>query len=168
MEDLFRVGVITQTHGIRGEVKIFPTVEDPKDFKKLKKVILDTGKEKMDMEIQSVKFFKNLVILKFRGIDNINDVEKYKKAELYVTRAEAVPLEEDEYYIADLVGLSVLSDEGEELGELTDVMQTGANDVYVVQKPNEKELLIPAIHECILDVDIENQVMKVHLLPGLR
>ena len=168
MEDLFRVGVITQTHGIRGEVKVFPTVEDPKDFKKLKKVILDTGKEKMDMEIQSVKFFKNLVILKFRGIDNINDVEKYKKAELYVTRAEAVPLEEDEYYIADLVGLSVLSDEGEELGELTDVMQTGANDVYVVQKPNEKELLIPAIHECILDVDIENQVMKVHLLPGLR
>ena len=168
MEDLLKVGVITSTHGVRGEVKVFPTTDDPKRYKDLKQVILDTGKEKLDLEIASVKFFKNLVIVKFKGIDNINDVEKYRKAELYVTRENAVALDEDEYFIADLIGLAVVSDDGEELGTLCDVLQTGANDVYVVQKEGEQELLIPAIHDCILDVDIEAERMLVHLLPGLR
>ena len=107
MEDLLKVGVITSTHGIRGEVKVFPTTDDAKRFKKLKNVILDNGKEKIDMEIASVRFFKNMVILKFKGIDDINDVEKYKKAELYVTRENAVPLKKDEYFIADLIGVNV-------------------------------------------------------------
>ena len=115
MEDLFKVGVITSTHGIKGEVKVFPTTDDANRFKKLKKVILDTGKEKIDMEIAGVRFFKNMVILKFKGIDDINDVEKYRKAELYVTRENAVPLKKNEYYIADLIGMDVVSDEDEEL-----------------------------------------------------
>lgn len=168
MEDLLQVGVITSTHGIRGEVKVFPTTDDVSRFKKLKNVILDNGKEHRDLEIESVKFFKNMVILKFKGIDNINDVEKYKKAPLFVTRENAVPLEEDEYFIADLIGLKVVSDEGEDLGIIDDVLQTGANDVYIIKKDNAEDLLVPAIHECIKNVDIEGGTMQVHLLAGLR
>ena len=168
MEDLFKVGVITSTHGIKGEVKVFPTTDDANRFKKLKKVILDTGKEKIDMEIAGVRFFKNMVILKFKGIDDINDVEKYRKAELYVTRENAVPLKKNEYYIADLIGMDVVSDEDEELGVIDDVLQTGANDVYVIKKAGCQDLLIPAIKDCVKDVDVEDGKMIVHLLEGLR
>ena len=167
MENLLQVGVITTTHGIRGEVKVFPTTDDPKRFLDLKNVILDDGKTTLDLEIQNVKFFKNLVILKFKGIDNINDIEKYKKAGLYVTREDAVELEEDEYFIADLIGMKVSTDEGEELGTLSDVMQTGANDVYVISMTDGEEVLVPAIRDCIRDVDVEQGQMCVHLLPGL-
>lgn len=168
MEDRLKVGVITSTHGIRGEVKVFPTTDDPERYRKLKRVMLDTGKETLDMEIASVKFFKNMVILKFKGIDNINDVEKYRKAELYVSREDAVPLEENEYFIADLIGLRVISDENEELGVLDDVLQTGANDVYVIRRTGTADLLVPAIHECVKEVDLNTGKMIVHLLPGLR
>ena len=168
MEDMLQVGVITQTHGIRGEVKVFPTTDDAARFKKLKKVTLDNGKERRELEIASVKFFKNLVILKFKGIDNINDVEKYKKAPLYVTREDAVPLGENEYFIADLIGLKVVSDEGENLGVLDDVLQTGPNDVYVVKCDNGEEILVPAIKDCVKNVDIEGKEITLHLLPGLR
>ena len=168
MEDLLQVGVITSTHGIRGEVKVFPTTDDPNRFRKLKQVILDTGKEQLEMEIVSVKFFKNQVIVKFKGIDDINDVEKYRKAGLYVTRENAVPLGENEYFIADLIGLRVISDEEEELGVIDDVLQTGANDVYIVKKEQTPDLLIPAIKDCIKNVNIEEGTMIVHLLPGLR
>jgi 16S rRNA processing protein RimM len=109
-----------------------------------------------------------MVILKFKGIDNINDVEKYRRARLLVTRENAVPLEENEYFIADLIGLSVTTDEGEGLGTITDVLQTGANDVYVVTTPDKKEILVPAIRDCIQSVDLEKKEMRVHLLPGLR
>ncbi len=168
MSDLLQVGVITSTHGVRGEVKVFPTTDDPARFKKLKQVILDDGKQQIDLEIASVKFFKNMVILKFKGIDNINDVEKYRRATLLVTRENAVPLAENEYFIADLIGLSAVSDEGGELGTITDVLQTGANDVYVVTTPQKEEILVPAIRECILAVDLDARRMQLHLLPGLR
>lgn len=168
MEDLLQTGVITTTHGVRGEVKVFPTTDDPMRFKKLKQVILDTGKEQIELEVAGARFFKNLVILKFKGIDNINDVEQYRQKSLYVTRENAVPLGENEYFIADLIGLKVVSDEGEELGDLSDVLQTGANDVYVVSKENTPDLLIPAIRDCIRQVDIESGTMQVHLLAGLR
>ena len=159
MEDLLQVGVITSTHGVRGEVKVYPTTDDVARFKKLKKVILDTGKENLELEIAGVKFFKNMVILKFK--------EKYRQKALYVTRENAVKLKKDEYFIADLIGLSVKTDEGETLGDLTDVIQTGANDVYVVSMQDGEEVLIPAIKDCIKEVDIENGKMEVHLLPGL-
>lgn len=168
MEQLLRVGVITTTHGVRGEVKVFPTTDDPQRFKKLKKVILDTGKEQMELDVQSVKFFKNLVILKFKEFDNINDVEKYKNADLLVTREHAVKLKPGEYFIADLIGLQGVSDEGEELGELTDVIQTGANDVYVFTKKGEADLLVPKIPDCVKEIDLKNSTVLVHLLPGLR
>ena len=167
MEDLLRVGVISSTHGVRGEVKVFPTTDDVQRFKKLKEVWLDTGKEKLLLTIEGVKFFKQFAILKFKGYDNINDIEKYKGKELWVTRENAVPLEEDEYYIADLIGLKVVSDEGDELGELTDVLQTGANDVYCVRMKNGKEALFPAIAECVQNVDLEKGIMVVHVMEGL-
>ena len=156
MEDLLQVGVITTTHGVRGEVKVFPTTDDPARFKKLKNVVLDTGKELVDLEVAGVKFFKNMVIVKFKGIDNINDVEKYRKKSLYVTRENAVKLKKNEYFIADLIGLQAESDEGEDLGELSDVLQTGANDVYVLSKEGTDDILLPAIKECVKEVDLEN------------
>jgi 16S rRNA processing protein RimM len=168
MEDLLQVGVITTTHGVRGEVKVFPTTDDPARFKKLKNVVLDTGKEMIDLEVAGVKFFKNMVIVKFKGIDNINDVEKYRKKSLYVTRENAVKLKKNEYFIADLIGLQAESDEGEDLGELSDVLQTGANDVYVLSKEGTDDILLPAIRECVKEVDLENGKIIVHLLPGLR
>ncbi len=168
MEKLLRVGVITSTHGVRGEVKVFPTTDDPQRFKKLKKVIMDTGKEQLDLEIASVKFFKNMVILKFKEFDNINDVEKYKQADLLVTREHAVKLKPGEYFIVDLIGLKGISDEGEDLGELTDVIQTGANDVYVFSKTGEQDLLVPKIPDCVKDINLEEGTVLVHLLPGLR
>lgn len=166
MEQFLQVGVISSTHGIRGEVKVFPTTDDAGRFKKLKEVILETGKEQIPLEVQSVKFFKQFVIMKFKGIDNINDIEQYKGKSLMVTRENAVELEEDEYYIADLIGMKVTTDEGE-TGELRDVITTGANEVYVVWFETLGEVLIPAIHDCILEVDVEKKEMKVHLLEGL-
>lgn len=167
MENLLQVGAITSTHGIRGEVKVFPTTDDVNRFKKLKEVILDTGKEQINLEIQGVKFFKQFVILKFKGIDNINDIEKYKGKSLFVTRENAVKLKKDEYFIADMIGCKVEDEDGEYLGELKDVMLTGANDVYVVENEDGKELLFPAIKECVLNVDIEQRKIKVHIMPGL-
>lgn len=167
MEDLLQVGIITSTHGVRGEVKVFPTTDDPARFKKLKEVVLDTGKEMKNLEIQGVKFFKNMVILKFKGIDNINDVEQYKTKSLYVTRKNAVNLKKDEYFIADLIGLSVCSDDESIKGEIMDVMETGANDVYVIELEDGRELLLPAIKECVLSVDMEAGMMKIHVLDGL-
>lgn len=166
-DELLQVGAITSTHGIKGEVKIFPTTDDPNRFKKLKNVILDTDKELIELEISGVKFFKQFVILKFKGINDINDIEKYKGKKLLVTRENAVELDEGEYFIADLIGLKVITDDGNELGELTDVLQTGANDVYEVEMNNGKEVLIPAIKDCILDVNLNEGIMKVHLLKGL-
>ena len=167
MEQLLQVGVITQTHGVRGEVKVFPTTDDAARFKKLKHVMLDTGTETLPLEIESVKFFKQFVILKFKGIDNINEVERYKRCPLLIERENAVPLEEGEYFIADMIGMKVITDEGENFGILKDVMETGANDVYVIEHPSEGEVLVPAIKECILDVDIENRQMKIHVMNGL-
>lgn len=167
MEQLLRVGVISSTHGVRGEVKVYPTTDDVNRFKKLKKVVLDTGREYIDLEISGVKFFKNLVILKFKGIDNINDIEKYRGKDLLVHREDAVELEENENYVADLIDLKVVTDDGKVLGYLTEVMETGANDVYVVETEDGQELLLPAIRDCILDVDLDEEVMTVHILPGL-
>lgn len=167
MEDLLKVGVITTTHGVRGEVKVYPTTDEPERFLELDYVLLDTGRELRKFEIKNVKFFKNLVILKFKGVDNINDIEKYKGRDLWIPREEGQELEEDEYYIADLLGMSVVLEDGQEFGTLKDVMETGANDVYIIDSAEHGEVLLPAIKECILDVDLEKNVMTIHLMKGL-
>lgn len=167
MEDLLQVGIITSTHGVRGEVKVYPTTDDPRRFRRLKEVVLDTGREKLNLEIEGVKFFKQFVILKFKGLDNMNDIEKYRQKSLYVTRKNAVRLQRDEYFIADLIGLKVQDEDGTELGTVKDVIETGANDVYEVEMADGRSLLLPAIKQCILNVDVENGMMQVHVLEGL-
>lgn len=167
MEQQFQVGVISSTHGVRGEVKVFPTTDDVKRFKKLKHVLLDTGKEQLPLEVEQVKFFKQFAILKFKGIDNINDIEKYKGKSLLVDRKDAVKLKKDEYFIADMIGMHIFTEDGAEFGTLRDVLETGANDVYIIDTTDGKEVLVPAIKQCILNVDIEEQKMTIHLLEGL-
>ena len=167
MNNILQVGAVTSTHGLAGEVKVFPTTDDPKRFKKLKQVLLDTGKDMLPLGVEHVKFFKNMVILKFKGYDRIEDIMGFKGKNLYVTRENAVRLKKDEYFIADLIGMKVYTEDEAYLGELTEVITTGANDVYTVRMENGKDVLIPAIRQCILDVDVENGVMKVHLLEGL-
>lgn len=167
MEDLLKVGVITTTHGVRGEVKVFPTTDEAERFLELDYVLLDTGRELRKLEIQNVKFFKNLAILKFKGIDNINDIEMYKGRDLWIPREEGQKLEEGEYYVADLIGMNVLLEDGTVFGTLKDVMETGANDVYVIDTKDRGEVLLPAIRECILDVNVEESTMTVHLMKGL-
>ena len=167
MEQFLRVGVISSTHGIRGEVKVYPTTDDPERFLDLDEVILDTGREHKILEIEGVKFFKNQVILKFKGYDNINDIEKYLKKDLLVDREHAVELGENENFIADLIDMEVVTDEGKVLGTLTDVIETGANDVYAVKTPEGKGILLPAIRDCILDVNVDEKRMTVHVMEGL-
>ena len=167
MENILRVGTISSTHGLKGEVKVFPTTDDPARFKKLKECLLYDGKNYLDLKVECVRFFKQFVIVKFKDIDDINQVEKYKGKDIFVTRENAVPLEEDEVLIPDLMNHNVITDEEVVLGGLTDVLQTGANDVYVVRGDGDKEILLPATRECILDVDFEKKIIKVHLLPGL-
>lgn len=166
MTDLFRVGVIANTHGIRGEVKVFPTTGEPERYNYLKEVILDTGKEKKVLEVTSASFFKNLVIVKFKGIDNINDIEKYKGCELFVTRENAIPLKEGECYIADMEGMEVITEDGAFFGVLKEVMETGANLVFVVMH-NGKEVLLPDIPECVKEVNLETMQITVHIMKGL-
>ena len=167
MVEEFQIGVITQTHGIKGGVKVFPTTDDVKRFKRLEKVTIDSGKKRFEAEIESVKFFKQFVILKFKGFDTIEDIQPYKQAKLLVDREHAVRLRKDEYFVADLIGTKVVSDEGTELGVMTDVIETGANDVYVVKNSEGEEILFPAIKDCVKEVDLENGVITLHVMDGL-
>lgn len=170
MEELFQVGSITQTHGIRGEVKVFPLTDDISRFKNMKNLLLDGGREGyITLEVENARPQKNLVILKFKGIDNINDIERFKGKGLYVTKENRVKLKKDEYFIADLIGCDVYVDEDSDnkFGEITDVLQTGANDVYEIKLNDGRTVLVPAIKDCILNVDIEGRRVDMHLLKGL-
>lgn len=167
-EDLLQVGVITSTHGIKGEVKVFPTTDDNQRFKKLKECFVEYNKTLIPMEAQGARFFKNMVILKFKDIDNINDVEKYRQCKIFVDREHAVELEQDEYFVTDLIGMKVVNEQDEVLGSLTEIISTGANDVYVISQTGDKELLIPAIKDCVLNVDMSEKKMLVRLLKGME
>lgn len=184
MEDFFKVGIITAVHGLRGEVKVYPTTDDARRFKRLKEVYfceerpLRPGQDRVVpdqcpdasspvLKIEEVKFFKKFVILKFQGIDRVEDAEKYRKGALFVGRENAVRLKKDEYFIADLIGLSVRDEDNTEIGILKDVLETGANDVYVIMLQDGRELLLPAIRQCVLAVDIEAGYIRIHILEGL-
>lgn len=167
MEQFLRVGVISSTHGIRGEVKVFPTTDDINRYKKLKEVYLAADGGNILLELEQVKFSKNMVIVKFKGFDNINDIEKYKGKDLLVTRENAIELAPDENFIVDLIGLNVVTDEGEDFGTVADILQTPANDVYVIQAKDGKEYLFPSIKQCILDVNLEEKRVLVHIMDGL-
>ena len=168
LTERFQVGVITAPHGLRGEVKVYPTTDDPSRFKILKELILKEKRSERVLRVRSVKFFKQFVILGFEGLNRIEDVESLRQCPLLVERKDAVPLEEDEYYIADLIGLSVRREDGTEIGTLKEVLETGANDVYVVGREGQKDLLLPAISQCILDVQPEEGFITVHIMEGLE
>lgn len=167
MEQFFRIGVIANTHGVHGEVKVYPTTDEMKRFDALDEVILDTKKEQQILHVTGVKYFKNMVILKFAEFDNMNQVIPLKNMDLLVDREHAIPLNDGEYYIADIIGSEVITDTGDQLGTLTDVIQTGANDVYIVKTATGKEVLLPVIDECIIDRNIEEKKVTVHLMKGL-
>ncbi|MDO4265727.1 MAG: ribosome maturation factor RimM [Eubacteriales bacterium] len=163
-----RVGVITRTHGIRGEVKVYPTTDSPLRFRDLEGVLLKLGKRMRALTVDEVSFFKNLVIVKFREINTLEEAEVLKGGEIYIDREDGEPLAENEYYIADLLGMEVYdADNKTLLGTLKDVLQTGANDVYIVAREGQKDLLLPAIRDCIRQIDVENNRMEVHVMPGL-
>ena len=168
MEDMFQVGIITSPHGVKGEVKVFPTTDDNNRFKKLRDCYIEYKNELMPVKASGCKFFKNMVILSFEDFNNMNDVEKFRQCKIYVDREHAVSLDENEYFVADLLGISVVDDKDNSLGVIDDVIETGSNDVYVVMNEQGKELLVPAIKDCILDVDIKGRVMRVHLLKEME
>ncbi|SFB68762.1 ribosome maturation factor RimM [Butyrivibrio sp. YAB3001] len=169
MTDRFQVGVIASTHGLQGEVNVFPTTEDPNRFKKLKKVTLHTQKgENIELDVQGARFFKKFVIVKFKQFNNINDVEKFRGCELTIDRNDAIKLEPGEYYCADLIGLSVEDEDGKILGTISDILQTGANDVYeMVREDNGEKVYIPAIKDCVKNIDIDNKKIVIHVIDGL-
>ena len=155
MEQYLRVGVITNSHGIKGEVKVFPTTDDIKRFDYLEEAVINTGKEYINVNVTGVKY------------DNINDILKFKGLDLLVSRENAIPLGEDEHFIVDLIGCNVVDEEKNYIGELVDVMETGANGVYVVKTPEGREVLFPVIEQCVLNKDIENKTITVHVMKGL-
>lgn len=167
MEDLLQIGALTKTHGVHGEVKVFPMTDDVARFKKLKAAIIDTGKEQVEVECESAKFFKQFAILKFKGFDTIESIEKYCGKGLFVTRENAVKLKKDEYFICDIIGLSVLDESDNRIGEVTDVITTGANDVYDIRLDDGRDFLLPAIKDCVLNVDMNERTIKIHILDGL-
>ncbi|MEA5057305.1 MAG: ribosome maturation factor RimM [Anaerotignum propionicum] len=169
MEQYFEIGKITGTHGIRGTMRVFPTTQDPTRFERLKEVIVEIRGKREIFHIQKVAYHKQFVLLTVKEITDINVAELYKNGTIIIPDSAAIPLEEDEYYTRDLYGLKVITEDGEALGELTKIYVTGANDVYGVKKsPEDKELLIPAIKDCIKKVDLEAGIMTVALLEGLR
>ncbi len=165
-----KIGSIISTHALRGEVKVYPTTEDVRRYDILDKVYIDSQTGKECLRVERVRYFRSLVIVKFRGLDRIEDVERLIKKDLLVAREDAIPLGENEYFICDVIGLKAVTDDGRELGEVKDVMETGANDVYIISRKEDpkSELLIPATKEVVLEISPEKGVMLVHMLPGLE
>ncbi|CAH0122121.1 MULTISPECIES: ribosome maturation factor RimM [unclassified Paenibacillus] len=167
---LFTVGKIVNTHGIRGELKIVPQTDFPEvRFQKGSKLLFQHPETKatVPVVVEGARLHKNMYMVKFEGFHNINEVEKYKGWLLKVSEEHLVELPEDEYYYYEIIGCRVVTDEGDELGVISEILSPGANDVWVVERPQGKPVLLPVIDEVLLDVDVEQKVVKVHLLEGL-
>ena len=161
------IGQIVNTFGIKGFVKVNPWVNDVTRYEDLKNVYIKIRKELKEAEIEEVKYHKNQVLIKFKGIDTIEQAELYRNAILEIDRKDAIPLEDGEYFIADLLESKVITDEGDELGILEDIYNTGSNDIYVVKNELGKSILLPKIPDVIKEVDLEKKIIIVHLLKGL-
>lgn len=176
MIEYLQVGVIVKAHGLKGEVNVFPTTDDPNRFKKLKKVYMDTGRDgKKELNIERVKIGSKFVIVKFKEYNDINEVERFRQKPLIIPREDAVKLEPGEYFLGDLEGMTVVDEDGKELGTIMQVIQTGANDVYEMKRTDidataegaTDTVMIPGISECVKNIDIENKVMTIHVMNGL-
>ena len=167
MQKRLEVGQIVNTFGIKGEVKVVPFTDDIKRFDNLKNVYVKTKKESKQYKIENVKYHKNMVLIKLEGINTVENAETLRNAFLEIDRKDAVPLEEGTYFIADLIGTEVYTDEGKLLGKVEDIFNTGSNDIYVVKDELGKQILLPGIKEVIKEVLLEQEKIIVHLIPGL-
>lgn len=167
MKERLEVGQIVNTFGIKGFVKIYPYVDDMQRFDDLKKVYIISKKQESKLEIEEVKYQKNMVLIKFKGIETVEQAEKLRNAYVEIDRSDAIFLEEGQYFIADLLGLDVFLDTGEKLGILEDIFNTGSNDIYVVKNELGKQFLLPYIDDVIKDIDLESGKIIVHLIEGL-
>lgn len=167
-EKLVTVGRIVNSHGIRGELKVVPETDFPERFDKGNAlIIVDSQNKQTPVTVQTSRLHKNMFILQFDQFSNINDVEKYKGSLLKIEAKEQQPLEEGEYYYHEIIGCKVVTEEGQELGLVSEVLTPGANDVWVVSLPKGKQLLLPVIDDVILEVDIANKTIRIHLMEGL-
>ena len=168
MQNLLEIGQIVNSYGIKGFLKVVPFTDDVTRYENLKTIYIEKNKKLKEMEIEEVKYHKNLVLLKLKGIDDINDTLEYKNCYIKIDRKDAVSLPEDTYFIIDLIDMEVYTDEEKLLGKIVDVFPTGSNDVYVVKDELGKQTLLPAIGDVIKNVDVTNKKMIVHLLEGLE
>ena len=167
VDEMLRIGVVTKPHGLKGEVKVYPTTSDPERFKDCDEVYLVTKNELLTLRVTGVKYFKKQVILKFKEFDRIEDVEAFHHCDLMVDRDDAIELEEGEYFLYDVPGCSVFDEDDKLIGEVTDVLETGANPVFVIKLTDGGEALFPVIDECILSVDIDGKKVVAHVMEGL-
>ncbi len=168
MQEYFEIGQIVNHFGVKGMVKVMPYTDDITRFDNLKKVYVVIRQTQKQYIIEQVKYHKNMVLLKFEGIDKIEDAEKLRNGILKVERKDAIKLEEGSYYIADLLGMEVYTDEGKLLGILDDIFNTGSNDVYVVKTEEYKQILLPAIQEVVKEISLEENKIIVHMISGLE
>ena len=167
MQEFLEIGQIVNTFGIKGIVKVKPFTDDIRRFDNLKKVYVESNKTKKEYQIEEVKYHKDMVLIKFKGIDNPEDAESLRNYYLKVKREDEAELEEGTYYIVDLLGLDVYSDEGELLGKLDDIFNTGSNDIYVVKDELGKQILLPAIPDVIKEINLKEKKIVIHIIKGL-
>lgn len=167
MQEFLEIGQIVNTFGINGMVKVKPFTDDITRFDNLKKVYVETNKNKSQYEIQEIKYHKEMVLIKFKGIDKIEEAELLRNSYIKVNRKDEPELEEGTYYIVDLIGLEVYSDKGDLLGKLDDIYNNGSSDIYVVKNELGKQILLPAISDVIKEINLEEKKIVVHILKGL-
>lgn len=167
MEEFLELGQIVNSYGIKGFLKVVAYTDDNTRFSKLKTIYIEKSGKLQEYAIEEVKYNKNLVLLKLKGIDTIEQAEKFKNCYLKINRKDAIELDEDSYFLVDLIGMEVYTESGENLGKLIDVFPTGSNDVYVVKNEEGKQVLLPAIKDVIISVDVQNKKMIVNLIDGL-
>lgn len=167
MVEYFEVGQIVNTFGIKGQVKVVPFTDDVERFDELKQVYIEKKNELKPFQIEQVNYHKNMVIIKFKNINTIEEAEKYRNCYLKIDRAHAKKLPKDTYFIADLLGLPVYTDEGELLGKVDDIYNSGSSDIYVVKNEMGKQVLLPSIPDVLKEIDLENEKIIVHIIQGL-
>lgn len=166
-QEYFEIGQIVNTFGIKGFVKIVPFTDDLERFEELESVFVVKQKQLIEMQIEEVKYHKNLVLVKFKGIEDINMAEKYKGCYIKIKRENARKLPKDTYFIADLIGMDVYDEDGNLLGKVDDIFNNKSHDVYVIKDDLGKQILLPSTKEVIKDVDVEKGKIIVHLIDGL-
>lgn len=166
-QEYFEIGQIVNTFGIKGVVKVNAFTDEPLEFENLKTILIEKNKKLLEFEIQEVKLHKNQILLKIKGIEDINEAEKYKGCYIKLPREKAKKLPENTYFIADLIGLQVYTDNGELLGKVDDIYNSGSADIYVIKDELGKQILLPGIKEVIKKIDVDNEKIIVHLIDGL-